>query len=350
MGMLLRLATVNLCSPGRFCNLPVSGQKMRSKTLLLIFMIALAGCKAQVDLTGRKVKIPEKALAAGTAHPTSEPDQKAYAPISKLPKEVEGTSPADATPIPAEATAIFPVDSLEGSVDPRAKDGYHLSDGNESEAGYVSLGRQAKGQIILRGVPLVSQPNYTSCGEAAFAIAWNYRHPDWALEIGTLETAGLKIGVYFPASLPGLHGYLGTSPAGMEAIGKYFADRHQVLPPTVGNINLDNGGAYARQEARGLLYSQLSAGNPVIIEVTDILGAPSKTYNDSHYVVITGMDFDAGRVTYNDPYLSLSTSGEYAGLERYAEWDAVWISWFTNRDINPGTNVPAGRGWYLVVH
>jgi len=196
---------------------------------------------------------------------------------------------------------------------------------------------------------MVDQQNYTSCGEAAFAVAWNYRHPDQALEIGAVESAGLKLGVYFPSNLPGPHGYLGTSPAGMEAIGDYFAAKYKMPPPTAGNIHLDNGDAYTQQEARGLLYSQLSSGYPLIVEVTDIVGEPSRTYNDSHYVAITGMDFDTGRVIFNDPYISISMSGKYSGFGRVTDWGALWVSWSGNRDVNPGKGGHPGRGWYMVV-
>jgi hypothetical protein len=181
-------------------------------------------------------------------------------------------------------------------------------------------------------------------------MAWNYLHPDRALKVGSVEAAGLRLGVYFPASLPGPHGYLGTSPGGMQALGSYFAFLYATPPPTGGSLDLDQGGAFAQLEARGLLYRELSSGRPVIVEVTDILGRPSKLVNDSHYVLLTGMDFDTGRVTFNDPYIHLSTSGAYSGLNRSAGWDELWASWSRNRDILPGTNVHAGRGWYLVVH
>lgn len=181
-------------------------------------------------------------------------------------------------------------------------------------------------------------------------MVWNYRHPNWALDIETLKSTGLKIGTYFPASVPKPQGYLGTSPAGMEAIGNYYAEKYGLLLPNVGNINLDGGEGYAQLEARGLLYSQLSAGNPVIIEVTDAIGSPSKTYNNSHYVTVTGMNFDTGMVTYNDPLVNVSMSGKYSGYGRFAEWNAIWDSWANNRDINPGLGGYAGRGWYMIVH
>jgi hypothetical protein len=196
---------------------------------------------------------------------------------------------------------------------------------------------------------MVDQQNYTSCGEAAFAMAWNYLHPAWSLDMDTLERTGLSLGAYFPSSHPGPGGYLGTSPAGMKAIGDFFTARYKVPPPTVGNINLDNGDAYAQLEARGLLYSRLSAGYPLIVEVTDIVGEPSRTYNDSHYVIITGMDFDTGRVIFNDPYISISMSGKYSGFGRLTEWGALWASWSGNRDVNPGKGGHPGRGWYMVV-
>jgi len=214
----------------------------------------------------------------------------------------------------------------------------------------LSSGRHAQGKIVLQAVPLVSQQNYTACGEAAFAMAWNYAHPAWSVDLDTLERTGMELGAYFPSARPGPGGYVGTSPAGMEALGAFFAARYEAPPPATGNIDLDNGDAYAQQQARGLLYSQLASGYPLIVEVTDIVGAPSRAYNDSHYVVITGMDFSAGRVIYNDPYMFISMGGKYSGLGRVAEWSAIWTSWSGNRDVNPGRGGHPGRGWYMVVH
>jgi hypothetical protein len=136
----------------------------------------------------------------------------------------------------------------------------------------------------------------------------------------------------------------------MLALGSYFAVLYKATPPTAGTLDLDQGDAFAQLEARGLLYQELSAGRPVLVEATDILGAPSRLVNDSHYLLVTGMDFDSGRVTFNDPYLTLSTSGAYSGRNRSASWSDLWASWSRNRDILPGTNVHAGRGWYMLVH
>jgi len=218
------------------------------------------------------------------------------------------------------------------------------------DATFVGIGKQAEGQITIQKVPMVNQPDYSSCGEAAFAMAWNFQHPDLAQDIHMLEIIGVRLGVYFPALSINPQGYLGTSPGGMEAIGNYYAVRYAAHAPTAGNINLDNGGAYSRLEAEGLLFRQLSVGNPIIIEVTDSIGNPSKTYNDSHYVVVTGMDFDAGIVTYNDPLVKVSMNGKYSGFGRKAEWSQVWDSWLNNRDTNPDLGGHPGRGWFMIVH
>lgn len=218
-----------------------------------------------------------------------------------------------------------------------------------SEEIFEMLGQKARGSIILQSVALVSQSDYTSCGEAAFTMGWNYLHSKLPLDIGMVATAGLNLGVYFEVNSPSPRGYLGTSPAGMEVIGEYFASKYNLSPPITGNIDLDKGGVYARFEAKGLLYSQLSAGNPVIIEVTDSVGNPSSTYNDSHYVIVTGMNFDTNIVTFNDPIVNLSMSGKYSGLGRVATWSQIWDSWFNNKDVNPGETGHPGRGWYMVV-
>jgi hypothetical protein len=219
----------------------------------------------------------------------------------------------------------------------------------DSSKNLEKLGLAASGELMLADVPQVNQPNYTSCGEAAFTMAWNYQHPEQEIEVERVEAAGLKIGVYFPTSTSGPHGYMGTSPAGMQAIAGYYADFYHAPQPLFGNLEMDEGDAYAQLEARGLIFQELSAGFPVLIEVTDILGSPSSTINDSHYILVTGLDMHNGTVTFNDPYLFLSTSGEYSGLSRIVDWSELWISWSRNRDILPGTNVHAGRGWYMVV-
>ena len=208
----------------------------------------------------------------------------------------------------------------------------------------------AHGQVSLADVPMLDQPNYTSCGEAAFAMAWNFLHPQAPVDVATVEAAGLALGVYFPSRLPGPHGYLGTSPDGMRLLASAFAARYRANAPLAGALQLDQGSDFAQLEARGLFYRELSAGRPILVEVTDILGQPSRTVNDSHYILVTGMDFHSGRVTFNDPYIHLSTSGTYSGQGRSASWSDLWASWSRNRDILPGTNVHAGRGWYLVVH
>lgn len=135
----------------------------------------------------------------------------------------------------------------------------------------------------------------------------------------------------------------------MQTLGNYFASLYHAPSPAAGNLSLDEGDAFAQLEAKGLIYRELSAGRPVLVEVTDILGQPSKLVNDSHYILLLGMDFDNGRVTFNDPYLYLSTNGAYAGRNRSTGWDELWASWSRNRDILPSTNVHAGRGWYMLV-
>jgi uncharacterized protein YvpB len=309
-------------------------------------MIILEGCKSQPDSLNHKIILHQIASTTESIDSSIKQNQ-----MSLLGKIVVTMITPDPTSIPTEvSTANSLISPTETSSVLPPRDTNSLSYGNESDAAYVLIGQQARGQLILQKVPLVNQQNYTSCGEAAFAMGWNYRHPEWGLDIGMVETIGQTLGIYFPARSSKPRGYLGTPPSGMEVIGDYYAAMYNLLPPTVGNIDLDNGGAYARLEAKGLLYSQLSAGNPVIIEVTDIIGTPSKIYNDSHYVIVTGMNFDTGIVTYNDPLINLSMSGKYSGYNRSAEWTQIWASWFNNKDINPGEGGHPGRGWYMIVH
>lgn len=300
---------------------------------------------------GPNIKPGQTALASVTTYSQIKQSQTPFYNNSMQLDENVGTTPSDSYPITNEVgDAKSLVDRSETSATLPSSDISSIPNGNGFSAGYVSIGQRAQGQLIIQKVPLVSQQDYTSCGEAAFAMGWNFLHPDLALDIGMVEKTGLTLEVYFPARLPRPRGYLGTSPSGMETIGNYYAAEYKLLPPTVGSINLNNGEAYARLEAKGLLYSQLSAGNPVIIEVTDIIGNPSKIYNDSHYVTVTGMNFDNGIVIYNDPLINLSMSGKYLGYGRLAEWNDVWASWSDNNDINPGEGGHPGRGWYMIVH
>jgi hypothetical protein len=303
---------------------------MRKITFILFIVIVLEGCSSELasprlhGITRSTAYITEPNLSTFTQEPSPIPVETGTsiglgdppAPTKVLPQRAPSTPTVE---IPLDAT-------------------------------YVVIGKLAEGQITIQKVPMVNQPDYSSCGEAAFAMAWNFLHPDLAQDIHVVEIIGVRLGVYFPALSINPQGYLGTSPAGMEAIGNYFAARYGAHAPTAENINLDNGGAYARLEAEGLLFRQLSVGNPIIIEVTDIIGNPSRSRNDSHYVIVTGMDFDAGIVTYNDPLVNISMSGKYTGFGRKADWSQVWNSWLNNRDTNPNLGGHPGRGWYMIVH
>lgn len=254
-----------------------------------------------------------------------------------------------ATRIFPNSTTVPPVDFTE-TYTFQSSENWVLSKGSVSDTALELLGMQARGHFIVPGVPLISQPDYTSCGEAAFAMGWNYKHPEWAVDTAKVRVIGQSLNAYFPSRSPTPHGYLGTPPSVMEQIGNYYAREFNTPLPTVGNIDVDKGGAYARLEAKGLLFNQLSKGNPVIIEVTDLIGNPNRIYNDSHYVIVTGMNFDTGMLTFNDPLVNLSMSGKYSGLGRLAEWSQIFNSWFTNLDINPGEEGHPGRGWYMIVH
>ena len=325
---------------------------MRIIIFALFIFIILEGCKSQPDSPNHNIELQQTASPPESIDSPIEQNQTPLYNNSELfGKIVIIMTPPVTTFTPTEVgnsdLIIEPSETF--SISP-SRVTNSLSNGNGSDAAYVLIGQQARGQLILQKVPLVSQQDYTSCGEAAFAMGWNYRHSDLALDIKMVETIGTTLDVYFPALSSKPRGYLGTSPSGMEVIGDYYAAKYNLIPPTTGNIDLDNGGAYARMEAKGLLYSQLSAGNPVIIEVTDAIGNPSKIYNDSHYVAVIGMNFDTDIVKYNDPLVNLSMSGKYSGYGRYAEWSQIWASWFINRDINPGEGGHPGRGWYMIVH
>ena len=307
-------------------------------------MIILAGCNFESIASNQGVK-PFQA----TSTPTSShfPVEQGQTPNSSNSKLFGVIGNQTATPV---LPAIPSIVAHETNPMPSAELTDSRSGGITSEDVLEILGQHVRGNFILQKIDLINQQDYTSCGEAAFAMGWNYRHPELALDIGMVEEIGLKLNVYFTANSETPYGYLGTSPAGMKAIGDYYADKYNLFPPTTGNIDLNKGGAYAGFEAKGLLYSQLSTDNPVIIEVTDSVGNPNKIFNDSHYVIVTGMNFDTDIVTYNDPLVNLSMSEKYSGLGRLAEWSQIWDSWFNNKDINPGEGGHPGRGWFMIVH
>jgi hypothetical protein len=219
-----------------------------------------------------------------------------------------------------------------------------------SENDFFQTGKMVDGKLMIANVPMVDQEDDTSCGEAAFAMGWDFHHPNARLDTALAASVAREIGVYFPAELPGPGGYLGTSPGGMVTLADFFAETHGYPKASSGTIDLSRGASYAQQEAQGLLYSALLSGNPVIIDATDRLGRPSTAVNDSHYIVITGMDFTHQLVWFNDPLLAFSMSGTVLGYARSASWSDVWASWSKNRDILPGVGGHPGRGWYLVVH
>jgi uncharacterized protein YvpB len=304
---------------------------MRRIPFFLLIIILLRGCNSQ-SVSLRNYEITQLVTPS-----TPEPSNSTFIQV----------------PIFTPTVASHPIRIGDPTVHPKILPQKATSTSPDeilTDAAYIGIGQRARGQFALQNVPMVNQENFTSCGEAAVAMAWNYKHPGHSLDIGTVEKAGLTLGVYFPALSAKPTGYLGTSPSGMEAIGSSVAARYETNAPTTGNIEMDNGSAFARLEGKGLLYSQLSAGNPIIIEVSDNTGNPSRTFNNSHYVIITGMDFDTGSVTYNDPLVNLSMSGKYSGYGRSSDWSQVWYSWFNNKDVNPGEGGHPGRGWYMIVH
>jgi len=313
------------------------------KFSVLFLIIMLAVCNFEGDGSNQEVKPSQVASTPTSSHFSIEQQQAYNSSNTKLFRVIfEQTTTPVLKVIPKSVSPV--ADPM-----PTAEFTDTHSGGAVSEEALEILGRHGRGNFILQNIQLISQQDYTSCGEAAFAMGWNYRHPELAVDIALVEEIGLRLNVYFTASSESQHGYLGTPPAGMEAIGDYYANLYNLNQPTTGNIDLNKGGAYARLEAKGLLYSQLSTGNPVIIEVTDNIGNPDNFYNDSHYVIVTGMNFDTNIVTYNDPLVNLSMSEKYSGLGRLAEWSQIWNSWFNNKDINPGEGGHPGRGWYMIV-
>jgi hypothetical protein len=128
-------------------------------------------------------------------------------------------------------------------------------------------------QLRLHGkmnlpVDAIRQAKATSCGEAAFVMAYNYAYPETKVtETQVIELAAGE-GWYTELKFP----Y--TSPADMENIAHYYAD-------TVSTGSVDE-----KNEALAFLIETLTGGDPVIIDLLTRLGDPG---SGAHYVVVTGV-------------------------------------------------------------
>ncbi len=179
--------------------------------------------------------------------------------------------------------------------------------------------------IQLSGVPLMNQSLDTSCGEAAFAMVYNYAFPETPLSEWAVIQTALSDGWYLEWDPTGVF----TSPAHLTDIGVHYAG----TDATAGNVSLDN-----QQAAKQSLYDLLKQGTPVIVDVNVIVG---DTYSSTHFVVVTGIDLQKNTVSYNDPY-GYNPDGIRQAARRVVTWASFWSSWSGNSD-------PNGAGWFMTI-
>ncbi len=155
--------------------------------------------------------------------------------------------------------------------------------------------QQLGGTVHLHLAP-IEQAEATSCGEAALTMAYNYAHPHAGIgERAFIDYAESK-GLFTPRRAPF------TSPANMVTIAQHFAGL--VL----------TGNVASAKEGLGLLWQQLEAGRPVVIDITMRLDDPEL---GAHFVVITGLSVDPlkGKTTvnYNNPLVGEANSADWDG-------------------------------------
>jgi hypothetical protein len=170
-------------------------------------------------------------------------------------------------------------------------------------------------------VDIVLQSNYTSCGEAVIAMAYNYAFPETRItERDVIEYAAGHN--YYTE-----HRFPYTSPENMVRIAEHYANTVRTGHVDDPNVALD------------FLIATLTGGDPVIIDIRSLLYDPR---SGPHFVVVTGLEYDpdnpnATKIYYNDPLLKKKRSAKWQGRE------GIWNAWQNNSD-------PGGAGWWMVIY
>lgn len=169
-------------------------------------------------------------------------------------------------------------------------------------------------------VNTILQSEYTSCGEAAIVMTYNYAYPETQIkEQDVIEYALAQ--KYYTERRPPF-----TSPENMVMIAEHYAD-------TISTGTVDDA-----DDALALLTQKLTGGDPVIIDVLARLYDPN---SGAHFVVVTGLEIDsknpnATKIFFNDSLTGTNRWGYWLGGE------GVWNAWQNNGD-------PGGRGWWMVI-
>ncbi len=168
-------------------------------------------------------------------------------------------------------------------------------------------------------VDAILQSRYTSCGEAAIMMAYNYAYPESKVSEEEVIDFALSEG-YFTERTPPF-----TSPADMVEIAKHYAD------------TVSTGQVKTAEEGLSLLTEKLTHGDPVIIDSRARLYEPGSV---AHFVVVTGLEINKNpnktKILFNDPLTGTNRWGYWLGIE------GVWNAWQNNGD-------PGGSGWWMVI-
>jgi hypothetical protein len=169
-------------------------------------------------------------------------------------------------------------------------------------------------------VDAILQLRYTSCGEAAITMAYNYAYPETEVSEQDVIDFALSEG-YFTERKPPF-----TSPADMAEIAEHYAD------------TVTTGRVKTADEGLALLTEKLTHGDPVIIDSRARLYEPGSV---AHFVVVTGLEIseknpNKTKIRFNDPLMGTNRWGYWLGIE------GVWNAWQNNGD-------PGGAGWWMVI-
>lgn len=181
------------------------------------------------------------------------------------------------------------------------------------------LGKLEEKPLLLKVAPL-QQLLYTSCGEAAITMTYNYANLDAPITERAVIEFARRHG-FFTADRPPY-----TTPADMVRIALNYAD------------GVTSGVVKSAEEGLAILAGNLYEGEPVIIDVRTRLydmGSPA------HFIVVTGMAVDPDRgdklmIYFNDPLTGSETAARWDGNE------GIWNSWQNNGD-------PGGSGWWMII-
>ena len=185
--------------------------------------------------------------------------------------------------------------------------------------GYWEQQLRLKGKIDLPVKPIL-QLKFTSCGEAAITMAYNYAYPETQItEQEVIEFAAAE-GYYTERKAPF------TSPANMVKIAEHYAD------------TVSTGTVKDADEGLALLTKKLTGGDPVIIDILARLYDPE---SGAHFVVVTGLTIDSKnpnktKIYFNDPLTGTNRWGYWLGIE------GIWNAWQNNGD-------PGGSGWWMMI-